>query len=715
MESKGKAAMVKEAVSGMLRPFICHGVEFASWKGAQATGTCPFCDKAKHFYVNKRTGQWDCKSCGETGNIITFLTKYSEEIRDLTTKQEYKSLEKLRGIPAAVLKSWHIGFDGSEWLLPVVSEKGTVRDIRRWDPRKKIMRSTAGCKNQLYGAVKASQVPKDGTIWICEGEWDTIALSWILKQVKLISTRTVGVPGAATFKEGWVELFKDKNVVLAYDKDRAGELGLRKAIQLLAGEAKSIKVIRWADALPLGYDVRDWVLSGRAKGLGFKQIYDKLSQQVRSIQDLDAIADLAPEGPPEIQWLSKQEAPMFEDVVKVWKRYINWNENMEECLQIILATAMSVRSPGDPLWVYIVGPPGCGKTMLINSIADFPGVYYMSTMTSKALVSGFKDEKQDSSVIPQLDQKCFASKDFTEILHAHPNERHEIYATLRGAYDGRVKKVFGNNVVREYWSHFSCLFGVTHEVWKDNLSSVGERFLRYGFFGQGIIPEEDLIRSALRASDKQDKMRKAVAAITTKFLSRKVDIQKDLPKLPNWVEKRLSNLARLIPRLRTDVPRVGWNPSVMDIAYKPIAEIGTRIAMQGWLLLQWLYIVRGEKEITMETWKIVERTLLDTAIPLHREMVDFMKNHPAGVTSSEIVATLGIPSTTVDRRLEDLQLMGVVRFDMYQQSKEKGERSVFRRNARNWHITAEIEDFWASIGTKDVKKKRRVRSKFRKT
>ncbi len=37
--------------------------------------TCPFCNKELHFYINYDTGMWDCKKCGETGNIVTFLNK----------------------------------------------------------------------------------------------------------------------------------------------------------------------------------------------------------------------------------------------------------------------------------------------------------------------------------------------------------------------------------------------------------------------------------------------------------------------------------------------------------------------------------------------------------------------------------------------------------------------------------------------------------------
>jgi len=34
---------------------------------------CPFCGKESHFYISKSTQLWDCKKCGETGNIFKLL------------------------------------------------------------------------------------------------------------------------------------------------------------------------------------------------------------------------------------------------------------------------------------------------------------------------------------------------------------------------------------------------------------------------------------------------------------------------------------------------------------------------------------------------------------------------------------------------------------------------------------------------------------------
>lgn len=54
--------------------------------------TCPLCGKDKHFYINKVTQQWDCKKCGEDGNIKTLLIRLDK----LFLLGEFKSIERGR-------------------------------------------------------------------------------------------------------------------------------------------------------------------------------------------------------------------------------------------------------------------------------------------------------------------------------------------------------------------------------------------------------------------------------------------------------------------------------------------------------------------------------------------------------------------------------------------------------------------------------------------
>lgn len=45
---------------------------------SEIISNCPFCNKEKHFYINKTTFRFDCKKCGETGGIKKFLHHFGK-------------------------------------------------------------------------------------------------------------------------------------------------------------------------------------------------------------------------------------------------------------------------------------------------------------------------------------------------------------------------------------------------------------------------------------------------------------------------------------------------------------------------------------------------------------------------------------------------------------------------------------------------------------
>lgn len=51
---------------------------------------CPICGKNKHFYINRTTHKWDCKKCGESGNIVRLLSLMGK----LYEFSEFKSIER---------------------------------------------------------------------------------------------------------------------------------------------------------------------------------------------------------------------------------------------------------------------------------------------------------------------------------------------------------------------------------------------------------------------------------------------------------------------------------------------------------------------------------------------------------------------------------------------------------------------------------------------
>lgn len=62
----------------------------------QYIATCPFCGKEGHFYINKVTQVWDCKRCGESGNIYKLLRFFDKLYLVQGTSVEVR--ETIRGL-----------------------------------------------------------------------------------------------------------------------------------------------------------------------------------------------------------------------------------------------------------------------------------------------------------------------------------------------------------------------------------------------------------------------------------------------------------------------------------------------------------------------------------------------------------------------------------------------------------------------------------------
>jgi len=89
---------------------------------------------------------------------------------------------------------------------------------------------------------------KLGTVYLCEGAIDTLTLLGH-------GFSAVGIPGANSFKPEWVDMFKNKTVMLCLDNDvagRAGEERISRMLQEAGIETCSLGI------LPEGADINSW-------------------------------------------------------------------------------------------------------------------------------------------------------------------------------------------------------------------------------------------------------------------------------------------------------------------------------------------------------------------------------------------------------------------------------------------------------------------------
>jgi hypothetical protein len=119
----------------------------------------------------------------------------------------------------------------------------------------------------------------------------------------------------------------------------------------------------------------------------------------------------------------------------------------EEMVDILLAFYKSNELPGDPLWGIIIDASGGGKTELVRTLRDRPDVVFLSKLTEKTLVSGYRDPDHrgaDPSLLPQLNGKILVIKDMSPLLSMRRESRNAIISDLRDAYDGFTDQGYGN-------------------------------------------------------------------------------------------------------------------------------------------------------------------------------------------------------------------------------------------------------------------------------
>jgi len=218
------------------------GIEFRE-SGKELITRCVFndCDSDSrgneaHLYFDAETGQYECKKCGEKGNLITLAKHFGDSIQEIalnpitpihkprkTTKFDAELVEtchsvlpnhirrylNARGITDAVIDAHKLGwgkFYGKNWItIPIRDIYGAFQFFKlRQDPNAGNNKITypKGVEAQIYGwETLAGNTER---ILICEGEMDRLAL--LSKGIPAITS----THGAMTFKKEWSEMIIGK-------------------------------------------------------------------------------------------------------------------------------------------------------------------------------------------------------------------------------------------------------------------------------------------------------------------------------------------------------------------------------------------------------------------------------------------------------------------------------------------------------------------------
>lgn len=325
---------------------------------------------------------------------------------------------------------------------------------------------------------------------------------------------------------------------------------------------------------------------------------------------------------------------------------------------VTLGTVAANLLEGDPVWTLLVGPPGSGKTEVLNALIGLDHVHLVGALTEPALLSGTPKKEVATTARGGLLRQIgrfgiLVPKDFTSVLSMHRDSRAQLLAALREIYDGAWVRMVGTDGGRTLaWEgKIGMIGGVTPVI--DNhhavMAAMGERFLLYRL---PAANPRTMARRALSRQGRDAAMRAELSAAVKVLFSR----FRAIPLiLDDDSQNRIIALSTLVARARSAVERDGYT---REVELVPGAEMPARLA------LALARLDRGMAAIGVpdgERWRLVCKTATDCIPALRWRALNYLwtLSGQAG-TTSKVAEVLGYPTTTIRRALEDLAAYGLI-------------------------------------------------------
>ncbi|MCZ6653039.1 MAG: hypothetical protein O7D91_08425 [Planctomycetota bacterium] len=446
-----------------------------------------------------------------------------------------------------------------------------------------------------------------------------------------------------------------------------GKAGIKRRIVLrLDGKDADVVTVRLDSDQSRERQIRRWTKA-------FKLDEDVLAQKLRKAAVVATREAQQAKPPSEVRGAeSPPPTPCTLDEAR--SAFDKWLKNTDpDLLDVVFGTIAAHELDGDPVWMFIIGAPGDGKTEVLRALGRHPKVYAISTLTPGSLISGFITDGPDPSLIPKLDGMVLVIKDFTAILEMPNEARSEIMGILRDAYDGECCKVFGTGETKSYRSRFGLIAAVTPVIdkyWAVN-AQLGERFLRFRLPSKGRLSK---VRRALKNTTLESAMRDELREAAMSVLAQELVV----PQLDSGMEERLIALADFVALARSNVSR----DKKGTIQFIPLPEVGTRAGKALKRLAMGIAMVSGESVVSEDVYRIVRRVGVDTVPSMRARLLGVLwKFREHQEKTSTIANTAELPTDTTKVWLDDLRLLGMV-----ERGGEPGTTSGYL-----WQLKAEFQ------------------------
>lgn len=665
---------------------------------------CPIndCDKDSrgteaHFYISKVTGQYDCKKCGESGNLFDLAKKLGDNVRVLyrnqnppkTTKKTGKKQEEVtkelverlhqalpdniraylnaRGITDDLIAMFKLGwgaFYGSNWITIPIPKKDSPDEysmikLRRdsdspdnKQPKMKVW--PMGATHELF---PWSELQNTNQVVICEGEFDCMLL--ISKGIAAVTSSG----GCGTFKRDWIKEFANlESVCVCYDNDAEGEKGAARTIDAL----KSLETLKiFQIHLPLEV------------GEGMKDVTDYFMQYKGDPQTLLDLAVQIDRFDAKTR-IKRVEKPERSVSISDWRDTVN--QNFPDCsfaAEVGLTTMaqLLIKDITNPFALVLVDVPSSGKTITINFFDGLEGLTYASDkFTPASFVSNAVNVKREKleeiDLLPRLRYRMFLVRDLATLFSKREDDLKECLGILTRVLDGEgFKTDSGIHGERAYIGEYLFMMlaastPISSRVWRI-MGSLGSRLFFLNMSSRN--KDEDELADQLVSTAVKEKEREC--RIATKYFllnlwhkhqdgiewNRQNDPRECLLVITRCA-KLLANLRGVIGvfkerRLENDELEFDYQP--------PTIEKPDRISQLFYNSCRAHAVICGRTQINEDDLRIIIELAIDSAPPTRAKLLSLLIENEGQLKTSEVEDLLQCSKTTALKEMETLKALHV--------------------------------------------------------
>lgn len=360
----------------------------------------------------------------------------------------------------------------------------------------------------------------------------------------------------------------------------------------------------------------------------------------------------------------------FNELMEVFSRgNMTVTQSFQDCFALCCAVHIAVKLDGDPLWIYLVGPPSSGKSTICELLsADERNTRPLSKFTG--LVTG---HTQGKSLVPQLQSKCVIVKDGTLLLESTPVALANVYGELRDIYDGSIEAYYRNGKSASFKNiSFGMIIGITEKVYGLDMAALGERFLHCRL---DTDRKTELKRNSSAIDAIFNESHRTLAEGDESGDSRSFPLQREytagfLSHLhtrirledilrPSYTEEDkqvIQALADILACSRASAPKDQKD----NVLYDSRPEASTRVVKQLARICLMLCYVLDTKKIDGAIIRLITKAAIDSSWGRQYHIIKTVALSPSGVTRASIATKLSLPLETLTRHIKDLFSLNIL-------------------------------------------------------